>query len=200
MRPTRTRRRTWVAVALLPLALLACSDDEGSRAPRTTVAPTTTTTAIPETTTTAPTGGASTTLPPEPFTNAIATLTTQLRAADDFCAIVRSASTDVEPGPIVTPDDSRALFEYYELLFNKLADALPADAGFTPEDADVLRTATAEMMAEAEESGFDPAGVPPSRIPARLDEGDVVPIMQRVGAQVSQRCGIDPGQSAGANR
>lgn len=179
-------------LAATGLIASGCGGDPDARSGATTAAPATS----------SPTDGADGTRPdltttsasPEHFDEVLAGLRATLDAAgDDFCAVARSARSEVDPGPPQTPGNVETLLNYYETLFLRMADVLPDEAGFDADDAATLRTASAEMIAQARASGFDPSAIPPNRIPARIDEPDVAPVMERITDTVAERCDVDQG-------
>lgn len=186
-------RRGWATSVMLVVATLgvaACSgNDEPDDASVGSTAANTTTTATPAAT--AP-GDTTTIASPEvPFGTAIADLNAKLAAAgDDFCAIAGSVTAAPSTGAPATAEDTKALYSFYQSLFDKIADNLPDSPKLQAGDADEIRAATDRMMAAASATGFDPAAVPSSRIPPTFEEPAVQPVMRRISEAVGAECPI----------
>lgn len=187
------QRRSFVVLVLpllVGLGLTGCGKKDDASATTTTAKATTTTTIptivsdVPEETTTTVASD------PESFKAAMAKLRADLATADEFCEIAITGQGTATAGAPTSPDQVKDLFAFYQELFNKLADNLPAALA---SDADVLRDAAARMVADAESKGNDPDQVVVGEVPPAFAEPDVMAVMNRIGESMGAACSAPPG-------
>ena len=176
----RTRRRAGVwTVALVALALPACSDDDDDASEGTaTAAPTTesaaaTSTAAPSTTDAATTAPQSTTQTTEATGEA---------ASDEFCTTVVEAEAVASAGPDVdfeaaTEEEMAAAMEEFSAALVPMLDQLAADV--PQEIAEDLETIDSALRSSIE-TGEDPFGQP------GFVEAD-----QAIDEYIGENCGFD---------
>ncbi|MFN8051701.1 MAG: hypothetical protein U0Q22_09710 [Acidimicrobiales bacterium] len=168
-------------VGLLSVAALvapACSSGKSSGASSTTTA-----------------GGAAgatttTVTDPKKFNDTLEKLTGEIAAAKgDLCALVGVLDGAGSAGNPTTADQAKAAATFLGTAYGAIADAAPAEVA---DQADVVRTAAAGMVAETEDPSFDLKQFT-QHGPSAFSDEKFLNAMSKLFSVVSKKCGATPG-------
>ncbi len=168
--------------ALLVCAVASCGDDAPAKKPTPTTAKSSATTEAEASSQTTSTIGQ--------FEATVAAQTTALLAAgNDFCKVTDPANS-TNGGGATTSADIKALYGYYDQLFNKIAEVMPQETVQAKTDAQVLRDAAAKMIKDAEAASYAPT-LPHQ--PEAFSTAQVSAVLDRLGQVISTTCGTPAG-------
>ena len=171
------------AIAVLPVLLIACSDDSSSAKSKATTT-TKTGATIPGSA-----GVTSTTAAPKPFGQGVAAVSTGIDGAGgDVCKLATQLNDIDGISNPSTPAEAKQAMGLLAKLFGAIADAAPADLS---KEANTIKATMAKADQQAAAAGYDPKVFTSSDGLSALQDPGFAQAMSTFMDSVSKKCGID---------